>query len=183
MKEKKIDLVEYAKRIDAFSPKKKEVNKILLNRLRGTRLSSVSSLIDKKKKTATSSPFLKTAQRMQIEEFDPKKISFVKSAYSAYKCCQNQDLHLFQLQKIYIEKKHPLKGIIGWRFPKKKTIEEQLKSFVESLKPGSDSYKKHTVTWILKLEKAESEKTFQSQVELHRHRKDNQNYQINRPIF
>ncbi len=183
MTEKKLDLFENAKRIDGFFPKKKEVNSIILQRLRGIRLSSVGAIIERRKEMREVSPFLKKTRRVQLEEFDGKRVSFVKSAYSAYKCCQNQDLHLFQLQKIYIEKKHPLKGIIGWRFPKKKIIEEQLKSFVESLTPDSDAYKKRKVTWILKLERGGSERSFEGQVELHKQRKDTQNYQLSKPLF
>jgi hypothetical protein len=184
MKNRVLDLFEYAKKVDAFSPKKPTEAKNNQIKLKGIRLPSLEfNLIKKNLKSSTALP-MKNPKKMTFEDCDSKRVSFIKSAYSAYKCCQNQDLHLFQHKKIYLEKCFCLKGVVGWRLPKKKLVQQRLRSLVDGLKFNSDTYKSHLITWILKLKKTEEEeKSMQAQLELQKQRKEKQTYLNSKPIF
>ncbi len=184
MKNHMLDLFEFAKKVDAFSPKKPndKTNKPI--KVRGIRLPSMEfNLLKRAPKSALSLP-MKNPKKMTFEDCDSKRVSFIKSAYGAYKCCQNQDLHLFQQKKIYLEKCFCLKGVVGWRLPKKKLVQQRLRFLVDGLKFNTETYKSHLITWILTLKKSEEQKkSIQDQLELQKQRKEKQTYLNSKPIF
>ncbi len=183
MQEKILDLYEYAKRVNEFSPKKEVATLNSGNKLKGMKLPTMEFSLDKKRASPLSVPPMKNPQKMNMTDFDSKRVSFVRAAYVTYKCCQNQDLHLFQLKKIYFEQKFVLKGVVGWKLPKRKIVQQQLKSLVEGLKFRSSNHKSHLVTWIAQIKKSEEEKSHDAQLELQKQGKEKRNYSVNKPIF
>ncbi|MBM3193101.1 MAG: hypothetical protein FJZ59_02565 [Chlamydiae bacterium] len=183
MKHRRLDLFEHAKKVDAFSPKKGDELKNDRTRLKGIRLPSLElNFLKKAPKVSLELP-IKNPMRMTIEDCDKKKVSFIRSAYAAYKCCQKQDLHLFQHRKIYLEKCFSLRGVVGWRLPKKKIVQQRLRSLVDGLKFNTDGYKSHLITWILKLKEPQEEKIMKEHIELQKERKERRAYLNSKSIF
>ena len=120
-------------------------------------------------------------KHVNVGDAENKKVPLFRAAYDAYKCCQDQDLHLFQLQKIYLEKKFLLKGVVGWKLPKRRIVQQRLKAFADGLKIRPE-HKRYLVTWIAKAKK-EEEKSIQDHLELQKQRKESRNYTTNKPIF
>lgn len=183
MKEKISDLYEYAKKVDAFSPKKEVIEIAKQTQMKGMRLQSMELTGQKSRSDPLKSQSVRNAQKMDLGEYDTKKISFVRTAYSAYKCSRNQDLHLFQYQKIYVEKKSSLRGVVGWRLPKARVVQERLKTLVDGLKFKTDSSKSHMVTWIVKINNDAPDKALQDHLEIQKRDKETRNYFLNKPIF
>ena len=184
MKEKFLNLDDFARRVDALSDKKEVSLERRYGKFKGIHLPTVDFSIGKKRGGQVHLPVMKNPKsvRVSLHESD-KKAPLMRSAYETYKCCQNQDLHLFQLQKIYLEKKFLLKGVVGWKLPKRKIVQQQLKAFVEGIKFHPDSYKTHLITWIAKAKKSAEEKSIQDNLELQKQRKETRNYPTNRPLF
>ena len=183
MKEKVLDLYEYAKKVDAFSPKKDVVEIVKQTQIKGMRLQSMELSKQRGRSDHLKSQSMKNAQKMDLGEFDTKKISFVRTAYSAYKCSRNQDLHLFQYQKIYVEKKSSLRGVVGWRLPKTTVVQERLKTLVDGLKFKTDSSKSHIVTWIVRINREAPDKALQEHLEIQKREKEKRNYFLTKPVF
>lgn len=183
MKRSVINLFEYAKKVDAFSPKESNELKIVRTRLNGIRLPSLESNFNKKQSKPSPEIPIKNVKKMTIADCDKKKVSFIRSAYEAYKCCQRQDLHLFQHKKIYLEKCFCLKGVVGWRLPKKRIVQERLRSLVDGLKFSTEGYKSHLITWILRLKNTEEEKIIQEQLDLQKERKERRSYLTSKSIY
>lgn len=145
MKDKILNLDEFARRVDSLSNRKSILlssNQIKMN---GIRLSLAKRLLENKQ-AFVKAPGMKNPQKMLAE--DDKKVPILRAAYTTYKCCQNQDLHLFQLQKIYLEKGSTLKKVVGWKLPKRKVVQEHLKALVEGLKQCPNTHKRHLITRI-----------------------------------
>ena len=183
MQKKILDLYAYAKRVSEFSPGKGNIHLKSKNTFKGMKLPTMELSFRKNRGTPPAAPPMKNPKKMDTSEFDNKRVSFVRSAYVAYKCCQSQNLHLFQLQKIYLEQKFILKGVVGWKLPKKKFVQQQLKTLVDGMKFRSNPYKNHLITWIAQLKKSDEEKSSEAQLELQKQGKEKRNYSINKPIF
>ena len=162
MAEKNVKLYEYAKKVNEFTPKKEILGYASKNKLTGINLTSMEFSLEKESVEKPDLSSLKNTKKMNMEEFDSKRISFIKAAYVTYKCCRNQNLHLFQFNKIYFEKKYILKGVVGWKLPRKKLVQQQLKSLVEGLKFNSGTYKNHIITWIGRLKQPYKSNRFQN---------------------
>ena len=183
MQEKNFELYEYAKRVNEFSPKKAIVYLNPKPKLKGMKLPSMEFSLENGEKEMTPISPMKNPKQMNVSEFSSKRVSCVRSAYAAYKCCQNQDLHLFQFEKIYLEKKFILKGVAQWKLPKRKLVQQQLKTLTEGLKFNSSNYRNHLITWIAHLKKSDEDKGVRDQLELQKQGKEKRNYSVNKPVF
>ncbi len=143
MRKKFIDLSDYVERANTSSLPKRET------RLTGIHLYTPKFLIKK----IENVPKVKNPRKMEKQEFDSKKVSFIRSAYATYKCCEKQNLYLFQLKKIYLENNCPLKRVARWRLPKKALMQASLGHLANALKESSDNPKKHFITRNAKFSK------------------------------
>ena len=141
MRNKYVDLSEYVKIASEFPQQGKE------SKFKGMHLSAPEISFKK----PGDPPKVKNAHKMEKEEFDPKKLSFIRSAYVAYKCCERQNLHLFQLERIYTEHKRPLKGVARWRLPKQALMQASIAYIANTVKENSINPKKHFITWVIEL--------------------------------
>ncbi len=183
MKEKPLNLDEFARKVGAISAKRSLFSVDNRSKVKGIHLLTIEFSLGRKRGATTSAALLKNLKKMSMHEGESKTVPFLKTAYDAYKCCQNQDLHLMELQKIYLEKKFFLKGVVGWKLPKKKLVQQRIKELVEGCKFNPGAYKSHIVTWIAQAKKSEEEKSVQAQLELQKQQKDTRNYLSNKPIF
>lgn len=54
-----------------------------------------------------------------------------QSAFHAYSACQNQDLHLFSLKKIYCERKTFSKKVINWKLSKPEVAKRHMRIAID----------------------------------------------------
>ena|SRR3990167_9147653 len=158
---------------------KREISPVArLVKLKGIHLPTIEIALTRKQIVST---IKKSLKQVDMENEESKKIPLFRAAYDAYKCCQSQDLHLFQLQKIYLEKKFLLKGVVGWKLPKKRIVQQRLKAFSDGLRV-KPQHKKYLVTWIAKVKKDEEE-SIQKHLDIQKQRKESRNYITTKPIF
>lgn len=113
--------------------------------------------------------------------------SFYQSASDANKACQAQDLHLFNLEKIYYEKKLQSKAVAPWRLPKSIIIRRRLDEYLSRLEEKGKKGAKHHITKILvgkeaKNAKADLERTSE-QLALQKQQQDTRNFGRSGSIF
>lgn len=79
---------------------------------------------------------LKPMKKIPLDGDDPTH----RTAIDADRCCQEQELHLLNLKKIYEEKSHPLKRAKKWKLQKFQVAQMQPAELTE--------LKKHTIKKI-----------------------------------
>ena len=104
-----------------------------------------------------------------------------KTAFEAFKTCQEQDLHLFHLKKVYFEKAFSLKNFVGWKLPKPFIAKAQISLLVDYLK--SQNYyeaMRHNITKLIIGEalQKEREKELQEQLEIQKKEQDRRNFHV-----
>lgn len=114
--------------------------------------------------------------------------SFYQSATDANTTAQGQDLHLFNLEKIYYQKKLQSKLVASWKLPKSVIIKKRLDEYLSRIQHDKNKEgSKHQVTKILVGKQGEdAQKEFErtnEQLALQKEQQDTRNFNRTGSLF
>jgi hypothetical protein len=118
LSKKKLSALLFAEKIDAIYP----LGKICVLQTNFTFNVSRIPILEIQKQNH----FMKEMVKFQVEELKDKRITLLAVAHQTSKLREKQNLHLYQLNKNYCEKKMPLKKVKDWKFPQKSFIEKRI---------------------------------------------------------
>lgn len=118
--------------------------KIIPTTFKGFRIPQVTTPLARPK-----SAEIRVREIRALNEISPADSALFQGALETHRCVEDQDLHLFNVKKIFTEKFNKIHNVINLRIPCIMVAKERLKFFVDQvMKKRNDSAYHHRVQLI-----------------------------------